>query len=119
MIQYVYTPGGSNWPTMDYMVALKNAVPKGCHLGVIAAGAQQFPILAMAICQGLHVRVGMEDNIYLEKGRLARSNGELVEKIVKLAKLLGRRIATPTEAREMLGLGEPRQWNNDFLITRD
>lgn len=110
LIQFVYTPGGSNWPTMDFMVALKNAVPKGCHLGIIAAGAQQFPMLAMAICQGFHVRVGMEDNVYLEKGRLARSNGELVEKIVQIAKLLGRPIATPAQAREMLGLGAPRQW---------
>lgn len=119
MVQFVYTPGGSNWPTLDYMVALKNAVPKGCHLGIIAAGAQQFPVLAMAICQGMHVRVGMEDNIYLEKGRLAGSNGELVEKIVQIAKLLGRRIATPAEAREMLGLGAPRQWDDNFIIRKN
>jgi len=108
-IQFVYTLG-SNWPTMDYMVALKNACPKGCNLGIIAAGSQQFPLLAMAICLGLHVRVGMEDNVYLEKGVLAKSNAELVEKIVQIAKLLGRPIATPTQAREILGLGAPRQW---------
>ena len=109
-IQFVYT-GGSNWPTMDYMVAVKNAVPKGCNLGIIAAGAQQFPLLAMAIVQGFHVRVGMEDNVYMEKGVLAKSNAELVEKIVQIAKLLGRRIATPAEAREILGLGAPRNWD--------
>lgn len=110
MVQFVYTPGGSNWPTMDYMVALKNAVPKGCHLGIIAAGAQQFPLLAMAIVQGMHVRVGMEDNVYLEKGRLAKSNAELVEKIVQIAKLLGRPVATPAQAREIMGLGAARAW---------
>lgn len=109
-IQFVYT-GGSNWPTMDYMVAVKNAVPKGCNLGIIAAGAQQFPLLAMAIVQGLHVRVGMEDNVYMEKGVLAKSNAELVEKIVQIAKLLGRKIATPAQAREILGLGAPRSWD--------
>ena len=109
-IQFVYT-GGSNWPTMDYMVAIKNAVPKGCNLGIIAAGAQQFPLLAMAIVQGFHVRVGMEDNVYMEKGVLAKSNAELVEKIVQIAKLLGRPIATPAQAREILGLGEPRVWD--------
>ena len=109
-IQFVYT-GGSNWPTMDYMVAVKNAVPKGCNLGIIAAGAQQFPLLAMAIVQGFHVRVGMEDNVYMEKGVLAKSNAELVEKIVQIAKLLGRKIATPAEAREILGLGAPRTWD--------
>ena len=110
LIQFVYTAGGSNWPTMDFMVALKNAVPDNCHLGVIAAGAQQFPLLAQAMCQGFHVRVGMEDNVYLAKGRLAKSNAELVQKVVEIATLLGRPIATPAQAREILGLGEPRSW---------
>lgn len=110
LIQFVYTPGGSNWPTMDYMVALKNAVPSGCQFGIIAAGAQQFPLLSMAICMGMHVRVGMEDNYYLEKGKLAESNAQLVEKIVQIAKLLGRPIATPAQAREMLCLGAPKTW---------
>ena len=54
--------------------------------------------------EGGHVRVGFEDNLYLEKGVLAKSNGEMVEKAVKLAKLLGREIATPAEAREILSL---------------
>lgn len=109
-INFVFTPAGSNWPTMEYMVALKGAVPRGCQFGVIAAGAQQFPVLAMAIVQGFHVRVGMEDNVYLEKGRLAESNGQLVEKIVKIAELLGRPVATPAQAREILGLGAPKTW---------
>ena len=53
---------------------------------------------------GGHVRVGFEDNLYLEKGVLAKSNGEMVAKAVALAKLLGREIATPDEAREILSL---------------
>ena len=53
---------------------------------------------------GGHVRVGFEDNVYLEKGRLAASNGEMVEKVVRIAKELGRPVATPAEAREILGL---------------
>ncbi len=53
---------------------------------------------------GGHVRVGMEDNIYLEKGVLAKSNAELVAKIARIAKELGRKIATPDEARQILGL---------------
>ena len=48
--------------------------------------------------------MGFEDNIYLERGRKAKSNGELVEKVVALAKLLGREVATPEEARVILGL---------------
>lgn len=53
---------------------------------------------------GGHVRVGFEDNVYLSKGRLLKSNGEMVEKIVRIAKELGREIAAPDEARELLGI---------------
>ena len=53
---------------------------------------------------GGHVRVGFEDNLYIEKGVLAKSNGELVDKAVQIAKLLGREIATPDEAREILSI---------------
>jgi 3-keto-5-aminohexanoate cleavage enzyme len=59
---------------------------------------------AAAIAMGGNVRVGFEDNLYLEKGVLAKSNGELVEKVVRIAKELGRPIATSDEAREILGL---------------
>jgi 3-keto-5-aminohexanoate cleavage enzyme len=58
----------------------------------------------MAIVMGGHVRVGFEDNIYLSRGVKAQNNGELVEKAVRLAKELGREIATPQQAREILGL---------------
>jgi len=53
---------------------------------------------------GGNVRVGFEDNLYLERGVLAKSNGELVAKVVRIAKELGRPIATSAEAREILGL---------------
>jgi 3-keto-5-aminohexanoate cleavage enzyme len=53
---------------------------------------------------GGNVRVGFEDNIYLGRGQKAKSNGELVAKVVRLAKELGREIANPDEAREILGL---------------
>lgn len=110
MVQFVYTTG-SNWPTAQYMATMVNAVPKGCLLGVVAAGAQQFPVLAQALCMGLHVRVGMEDNVYLERGKLAESNAQIVEKIVRIAKELGRKIATPAEARQMMGLPQtPKTW---------
>ncbi len=61
-------------------------------------------MVATGIIMGGHVRVGFEDNIYLERGVKAKSNGELVEKVKAFAKLLGREIATPAEARAMLGL---------------
>jgi 3-keto-5-aminohexanoate cleavage enzyme len=109
LVQYVFTTG-SNWPTSQYMDMLVQAAPRNCILGIIAAGAMQFPVLTLAIIRGLHVRVGMEDNIYIERGKLADSNAQLVEKIVRIAKELGRPIATPAQAREMLKLGEPRKW---------
>ena len=89
---------------------LVQAAPRNCLLGIIAAGAMQFPVLTVAIIRGLHVRVGMEDNIYIERGKLADNNAQLVEKIIRIAKELGRPIATPAQAREMLKLGEPRKW---------
>ena len=57
---------------------------------------------------GGNVRVGFEDNLYLERGVLAKSNGELVDKVVRMAKLLGRQVATSDEAREILSL-KPRK----------
>jgi uncharacterized protein (DUF849 family) len=72
---------------------------------VIGAGyPAEFHCDALAMIMGGNVRVGMEDNIFIEKGVLCKSNGELVEKVVKLAKLLDREIATPDEARQILGL---------------
>jgi 3-keto-5-aminohexanoate cleavage enzyme len=58
----------------------------------------------LALKMGGHVRVGMEDNIYLEKGVLAKSNAELVEKVVAMAREYGRPVATPSQAREWLHL---------------
>jgi 3-keto-5-aminohexanoate cleavage enzyme len=58
----------------------------------------------MAIIDGGHVRVGFEDNVFLSKGVLAKSNGESVAKVVRMAKELGREIATPADARRILGL---------------
>lgn len=111
MIQYVFSRFGG-WPHPRYLAQLVDVIPDGCLLGIIATGAQQFPILTQALCWGLHVRVGMEDNVYLERGRLAKSNAELVEKIVRIANEVGRKVATPAEARQMLGLPQtPRTWD--------
>lgn len=72
---------------------------------VIGAGyPAEFNMATLAIMMGGHVRVGMEDNIFIERKVLAKSNAELVEKVVRIAKELGREIATPDEARKILGL---------------
>ena len=72
---------------------------------VIGAGyPAEFHLATLGMMMGGHARVGFEDNIFIEKGVLAKSNGELVEKVVRIARELGREIATPDEARKILGL---------------
>lgn len=83
---------------------ISSSLPEGSTWTVAGLGRHQFNMAALAIVMGGHVRVGFEDNLYLEKGVLAKSNGEMVEKVVKLANLLGREVATPAEAREILSL---------------
>ncbi len=90
------------------LVAMVDSLPAGATWTVAGIGKYEFPMAAMAIAMGGNVRVGMEDNIYIEKGVLARSNAELVEKVVRIAKELGRKIASPQRAREILDLGLKR-----------
>lgn len=71
---------------------------------VIGVGAAEINLSTMAIHMGGHVRVGLEDNIYIKRGELAKSNAQLVEKVVGLAATLDREIATPDEARRLLGV---------------
>lgn len=71
---------------------------------VLAAGRHQIPFTTMAAAMGGHVRVGLEDSIYIGKGRLAESNAQQVTLIREIVERLGRSVATPTEAREILGL---------------
>jgi uncharacterized protein (DUF849 family) len=67
-------------------------------------GRMEFPIVAQACLLGGHVRVGLEDNLYLSKSELVPSNAALVERAVTLVELLGGSVATPAEARSILGL---------------
>lgn len=90
--------------TVRDLVYMVGSIPAGSTWTATGIGKNAWNIAAATIAMGGHVRVGFEDNLYLEKGVLAKSNGEMVEKAVKLAKLLGREIATPAEAREILGL---------------
>jgi uncharacterized protein (DUF849 family) len=74
------------------------------HWSVLAAGRHQMPLLTHAAVMGANVRVGLEDSLYLGRGQLATSNAEQVRKIRRLLEELGHEIATPDEARAMLGL---------------
>lgn len=74
------------------------------HLSAFGAGRHQFAFVTEAALLGGHVRVGLEDSLYIGRGQLAESNAQQVEKAVRILEELGREIATPAEARELLGL---------------
>ncbi len=90
--------------TVRDLVFMAESLPAGSTWTATGLGRHAWDIAAATIVMGGHVRVGFEDNLYLEKGVLARSNGELVAKAAALARLLGREIATPEEARRILSL---------------
>lgn len=79
-------------------------LPDGARFNTLATGPHQLPLTTMGILLGGHVRVGFEDNLYFRKGELAESNAQLVERARRIAELLGRPVATPEEARKLLGL---------------
>ena len=95
--------GGISADLRDF-VFMRGSIPAGSTYTVSGIGRNEFPLAVMSIIDGGHVRVGFEDNVYLSKGVMAKSNAELVEKVIRLAKELGREIATPAEARAILGL---------------
>ncbi len=86
------------------LVFMINSIPNNSTFTVCAIGRHEFPMVTLSIVMGGHARVGFEDNIYLSKGVLAKSNSELVEKIVRISEEIGRDIASPYEARKILGL---------------
>lgn len=89
---------------VDDLLHLVRKIPAGSTWTVAGIGRFELPLAVMAILMGGNVRVGFEDNIYYSKGVLAESNAQLVERIVRIAKEMGREIATPAEAREILNL---------------
>jgi 3-keto-5-aminohexanoate cleavage enzyme len=104
-IQFVMFGGLSCMsPTPETMIYCARNIPESWTWSVCAPGRYEMEMGALAIIMGGHVRVGMEDNIYLEKGVLAKSNAELVDKIAGIARALGREIASPEETRRILGL---------------
>jgi len=88
----------------ETLLYARSLLPAGAIWSAFGIGRFEFPIVAQAWLAGGHVRVGMEDNIYLEKGVLAKSNAELVTKAKRLIHDLGGELANPREARVMLNL---------------
>lgn len=100
-------PGGIG-ASLKNLLLMTEALPAGCTWSVAGVGRAQLPMATAAILLGGHARVGLEDNIYYTKG-VPATNAMLVARVVRLARELGREIATPDEARRILRLpSEPR-----------
>ena len=93
--------------TTEMMIVMRDMLPKGSFWTGFGIGGQQFPMVAQAILLGGHARVGLEDNLYIERGVFAKNNAALVEKAVKIVRALDCEPATPAEARRILSLPRP------------
>jgi uncharacterized protein (DUF849 family) len=91
-------------PTARNLACMVDNLPAGAHWGIVGISRAQWPLLAAALALGGSVRVGLEDNLYLPDGTMARSNGELVARARRMTGDGGRRVATVAEARAMLGV---------------
>ena len=103
-IHYDFVLGVQMTATVRDLVIMATSIPADSTWTATGIGKNAWGIAAATIAMGGHVRVGFEDNVYMSKGVLAKSNGEMVERVVQMAKLLNREVATPAEAREILGL---------------
>ena len=102
-VDFVLGVPGALEASVENVVACVQGLPAGCTWSVAGIGRMQLPLATVAVAMGGHVRVGLEDNLYYSRGRLAR-NEELVARIVRIAEELGRPVATPDEARRILGI---------------
>jgi len=97
------TPWGAP-ATPKSLIYLHEYIPANATWSIIGIGKSHLPMSMMAMAMGGHIRVGMEDNIYYNRGVLAKTNAQFVERIVRLAREYGREVATPAEARKILKL---------------
>jgi len=91
-------------PTARNLAAMVDNIPEGSHWGVIGISRDQWMLVSAALTLGGSIRVGLEDNLYLPNGEMAKSNGELIAKARQMTEDMGRRPATVEEARAMLAI---------------
>ncbi len=104
-VDFVLGVPGALDGTVRNLTFLVDSLPERCTWSVAGIGRTQLPLATVALAMGGHVRVGLEDNLYYSKGRLAR-NDELVARVARIAAELGRPVATPAQARQTLGLAQ-------------
>ncbi|ESR22515.1 3-keto-5-aminohexanoate cleavage protein [Lutibaculum baratangense] len=107
-VQFVLGVLGGAAAEASHLMHMKETADRlfgtGYQFSVIGAGRQQMPMAAISAAMGGHVRVGLEDSIWIEKGRLSSSNAEQVTRVRTIVEGIGRTVASPAEIREMLGL---------------
>lgn len=91
----------------ENLLFMKSKLPQNALWSVLGTGDSQIPMITMGILLGGNIRVGFEDNIYIKKGVLAKNNAQMTNIAFDLAERLGRSVATPEEARQMLGIKAP------------
>jgi uncharacterized protein (DUF849 family) len=102
--QLVLGCAGGVTNTVENLVYLKNLLPEGSTWAACGISSGHMPIMMATIAMGGHLRVGLEDNLYMDKGVLAKSNAQLVERAAKLLEMNSLQAATPDEARQVYGL---------------
>jgi 3-keto-5-aminohexanoate cleavage enzyme len=102
--QIVLGVKGGAMATPRQLLHMAEMLPKDTPWSVCAIGRQQLPMNMMALAMGGHVRTGLEDNIYYARGELARSNAQLVARVVRIGREMGREAASPAETRTILGI---------------
>lgn len=106
LVQFVLGFQTSSYPTPKNLLSLLDELPPQSMFQVIGVGPFQLPMTVMGMILGGHVRVGMEDNQFYRRGQPVKSNAELVERAVRMAKDMNREVATPAQARSMMGLSQ-------------
>lgn len=106
-IQLCMGPGWGIEATPENLIFMKNLLPPDVIWSALGVGKGQLPMITMAFLMGGHIRVGFEDNIYLRRGVLLKSNAQMVDLAASIVEKLQGEIATPNDAREMLGLTYP------------
>lgn len=105
-INLIFGPGTLTPPIPENMINMINNLPENSIFNVLAIGPHQLPLTTMGILMGGHIRVGMEDNLHYRRGEPAESNAQLVARTVRIADELERELATPEEARDILGMSK-------------
>ena len=90
--------------TPENMLRLVAELPEGSSWQAIAISRYQLPLTVAAMCMGANIRTGLEDNVYIRRSELAKSNAQLVERVVKIARDLGRDVATVEETKKAFGI---------------